>query len=115
MAEHIVIQCRMCRRTYTLGMDALVVTVEGMGMDAVRRAPGVTMFGGRPFFENTRDKSDLVAPLGERTWISLEPETVRQQEAEIGIISVSLARATQRWWMCRECGMVQAYHHESAL
>jgi hypothetical protein len=109
MADRMLINCKGCGRTYTMGVDAIVITIESMGLDAMHNAPGITIFGNRPFFENTPDKSDLIASLGERSWDSLEPETIDRQKTEIGIILSAITEHQQRWWRCQECDTVQIY------
>lgn len=102
--EKIRLRCKGCGKKYTLGEDALVAT--DLGVMANFRA--FTILGDGSSFVDNRDSPDLVDSL-ERSWRSLEPSVVSNQQAEISRISSLLSTGKPRWWKCRKCGNVQTY------
>lgn len=103
VSKEVAIRCEGCGKIYTLGKDAIVVSVSAVRNGFV----GVTIIGDG--FKNTKDTPDLVDSLGQRSWSSLDQATVRQQQAEIRRISSSLSSGNPQWWKCRSCGHVQIY------
>jgi hypothetical protein len=94
----VVVSCRGCGRAYRLGVDAAVITDEGVASRfAVVSIVGGSLKGG------TEGSPDLVDayPLGERPTSRILTEVARVRAAR--------AAAAPRWWRCRPCGMTNPY------
>ncbi len=94
---------------YTLGSDAIVVTIPGM----LSQFQAVTILGNGSSLVDNRKSPDLVDSL-ERSWSCLEPSVVRDQKAEIDRIVSLLSTGRARWWKCRKCGREQPYQRSNA-
>lgn len=102
--KKISIICKGCGHEYTLGKNAIVVTL----LDILVDSKGVTIFGNGSSSVDNHSAPDLVDSLP-RSWDTLEPAIVSKQETTIKRISTLKSQGISRWWKCRKCGNVQTY------
>lgn len=92
MAE-IVVTCSGCHKTYRLGVDAAVVTSEGIAAD----------FGASGISGGSKEDPDFVAPYAAGRAPSADTLT------EVERLSRVRSSGASRYWKCNPCGTVNPY------
>lgn len=98
-ATGLVVTCEGCQKTYRLGVDAAVVTSEGVTANFM----AVIVVGGDKVTGGTKDDPDLVAPYGE----GRSPDA--KMLAEVERLSSVRASRQARFWRCNPCGKTNRY------
>lgn len=96
---NLVVTCGGCQKTYRLGIDAAVVTSEGVAADFTR----VIVVGGDKVRGGTREDPDLVAPCADGS--SPTKKIVAEEERLLN----ARASGQGRYWRCNPCGKVNRY------
>jgi hypothetical protein len=95
----VVVTCDGCQKTYRLGIDAAVVTSEGVAAEFM----AVIVVGADKITGGTQDDPDLVAPYAE----GRSPDGKVLAEVK-RLINVRASRQP-RYWRCNPCGKTNRY------
>jgi hypothetical protein len=87
--------CAGCGNRYCLGVNAVIVTAEGVLADFARTTVMTTLAS-----------PDLVARV---RWDGLDDSVKRKQLAEITLMIDFMKKNAARQWQCKECGRIQEY------